>query len=301
MKFGAVFPTNEIGSDPVAIRRWAEAVDRIGYTRIAAYDHVVSAVRADREPPLWGPYDETYDFHEPLTLLSYLAGITNTVELATGILILPQRQTVLAAKQVAQIDLLSGGRAVLGVSVGYNRVEYESLGVAWEGRGGRLDEQIEVLRSLWSEHPVDLKTPQHRVDRAGISPLPQRRIPIWIGGFSDAARRRAARTGDGFMIAPGPSTAVREQVQSLRQHLAAQGRDPASFPIEVCAMWAEGRRSVAETLEVAAELQVSHVTISTMHRTSEWLGMKDLVVSATAAEHICALEQFWSEFATKYQ
>jgi probable F420-dependent oxidoreductase len=299
MKFGVVFPTNEIGSESTAIRDWGEAADELGFSRVVVYDHVVSAVHADRDPPLWGPYDETYEFHEPLVLLGYLAAVTRSVDLATGILILPQRQTVLVAKQVAEVDVLSGGRVVLGVGVGYNPVEYQALDVPWPGRGARLDEQIEVLRALWTEHPIDLTTPQHRIDRAGLHPRPDRHIPIWIGGFSDRARQRAARVGDGFIIAPTTTANVRRQVRDLRNHLDAQRRDPSTFPIELLVVWAEGVSSVAESVELARELQLSHVTVNTMskmYKTAEWGGKRNRVVSASPAEHISSLDQFLREF-----
>ena len=197
MKIGAVFPHLEIGNDPVVIRDWAQAVEDLGYSHILAYDHVIGAVHEHREPPLLGPYTETSAFHEPLVLFGYFAACTRRVELATGILILPQRQTVLVAKQAAEIDLLSGGRLRLGVGTGWNYVEFDSLNENFHDRGQRQEEQVTLLRALWSEPVLDYHGRWHRVDRAGLKPLPGRQIPIWFGGFVDAAFERAARLGDG--------------------------------------------------------------------------------------------------------
>jgi probable F420-dependent oxidoreductase len=206
MKLGAVFPTNEIGNDPAAIRDWVQAAEDLGYDQVIAYDHVVGAVHADRQPPLWGPYTEADPFHEPFVLFGFMAAVTTKVELVTGIIIAPQRQTVLLAKQAVQVDVLSGGRMVLGLGTGWNPVEYESLGIPFETRGRRLSEQIEVMRRLFREPVVDLTTAEHRVDRAGLLPMPVRDIPIWLGGGSDVSLKRA-----GFKNC-SPRTTVRLRV-----------------------------------------------------------------------------------------
>ena len=194
MELGLIFPTAEIGTDLTIIRDYVQAAEDLGYAHIMAYDHVVGAVHEGRDPPLNGPYTQHDPFHEPLTLLAYIAAITKRVRLATGVMILPQRQTVLVAKQVAQLDLLSGGRMIFGVGTGWNPVEYESLGMSFKDRGAVLDEQIELLRKLWSESLVDFTGRFHRVDRAGINPLPPRQIPIWMGGFGSFSRPRSAST-----------------------------------------------------------------------------------------------------------
>ena len=192
MEFGAVLPTTEIGNDTGAVRAWAQAAEDLGFDRIIAYDHVLGAVHADRSPALWGPYTEIDPFREPMVLFGYLAGVTTRVELMTGVLILPQRQTALVAKQAIEIDLLSGGRFILGVGTGWNWVEYDSLGTEYRNRAKRFDEQIELLRLLWDQPVVDYTGRYHRVDRAGLLPLPTRQIPIWFGGGSDPAMQRAA-------------------------------------------------------------------------------------------------------------
>ncbi len=203
MKIGAVYPQIELGGDPQALHEIATAVEGFGYEHILLYDHVVGAVHESRNPPLWerGPYTDKDPFHDPLTAFAYLAGVTRRIGLVTGILILPQRQTVLVAKQCTDIDLLSGGRLKLGVGTGWNYVEYDSLGQDFHSRGHRLTEQIGYLRRLWSEPLVSFEGRFDRMDRANINPRPKRQIPILCGGFSEPAYRRAAQLADGFIFA----------------------------------------------------------------------------------------------------
>src|SRR5512145_2775507 len=187
MKIGVVFPQVEIGNDPAAIRDYAQAVEGMGFTHILAFDHVLGA-NPDRPGGWKGPYTFRHPFHEPFVLFGFLAAATGRVELVSGILILPQRQTALVAKQAATVDVLSGGRLRLGVAVGWNFVEYEALGENFATRGRRIEEQIEVLRALWTRELVTVQGQWHRITDAGIHPLPvQRPIPLWIGGLSDAA------------------------------------------------------------------------------------------------------------------
>src|ERR1700738_4753914 len=185
MKIGTVFPQTEIGSDPVGVRDYAQAVEGMGFTHILAYDHVLGAHPQGRGPM---PYTHLSNFHEPLVLFGYLAGITKSVELATGVIILGQRQTVLVAKQAVEVDVLTGGRLRLGVGIGWNEVEYQALGEDFHNRGRRIEEQVEVLRKLTSEPVVEFRGKWHTIDRAGLNPLPvQRPIPIWFGGSAEAA------------------------------------------------------------------------------------------------------------------
>jgi probable F420-dependent oxidoreductase len=192
MRIGAVYPQNETHGDPAAVRDIGLAVEELGYDSLLFYDHVVGAEHADREPPLWGPYTEADSFHDPFVAFGYLAAITSRIELATGVLILPQRQTVLVAQQAADADLLSGGRIRLGVGTGWNWVEYDALGMDFATRGARLDEQIALMRRLWAEPLVTVDGRFHQLERCCINPRPSRAIPIWIGGFSEPAFRRAA-------------------------------------------------------------------------------------------------------------
>jgi probable F420-dependent oxidoreductase len=290
MRFGATFPTTEIGDDPVAVRDFAQAAEALGYSHIVAYDHVLGAEHAGREPKLWGPYTEADPFHEPFVLFGFLAGVTSTIEFETAVIILPQRQTVLVAKQAAEVDVLSGGRLRLGVGTGWNYVEYEGLGVPWEGRGKRFDDQIALLRKLWAEPVVDVATAHHRVDRAGILPRPRGPIPLWFGGSSPVALRRAARVGDGFTFASAGRKTV-EQVAQLRALLEAGGRDPATFPIEFTLMYGLGEARWASAVEGARAAGVDYVSINAMSTTAAWTRM-DAPGFATVAQHIGALERF---------
>ena len=199
MKLGVVFPQIEMGADPGAVRAYGQAVEQIGYHHILAYEHVVGANTASR--PGWrGPYDIDSVFHEPFVLFGFLAGLTERIEFATGIVILPQRQTVLVAKQAAALDVLSGGRLRLGIGIGWNAVEYEALGTDFHNRGRRCEEQVALLRALWTERAVTFDGKWHRVTDAGIEPLPvQRPIPLWFGGGEERVLRRIARLADGWM------------------------------------------------------------------------------------------------------
>lgn len=290
MRFGATFPTTEIGDDPIAVRDFAQAAEALGYSHIVAYDHVLGAVHADREPKLWGPYTENDPFHEPFVLFGFLAGVTTTIEFETAIIILPQRQTVLAAKQAAEVDILSGGRLRLGLGTGWNPVEYEGLDVPWEGRGARFDDQIALLRQLWTEPVIDVSTPHHRIDRAGILPRPKRPIPLWFGGASNKALRRAARVGDGFTFASAGRKTI-DQTQQLRDLLTAEGRDPATFPIEFTLMYGLGEDRWIAAAEGAKAAGIDYLAINAMSTTAAWTKM-EAPGFATVTEHIAALERF---------
>ena len=199
-RIGVVFPQLEIESDAAAIRDFAQGVEAMGYTHLIGYDHVVGADTTNR--PDWKMrYTHESTFHEPLTLFAYLAGLTKSLIPSTGVVVLPQRQTVLFGKQASNIDIFSGGRLRLGVGTGWNTVEYEALGMSFEDRGARFDDQIQFLRRLWTEPVLTEHGRFHRITEAGINPLPvQRPIPIWIGGIADASLRRAARLGDGAAV-----------------------------------------------------------------------------------------------------
>ena len=274
MKIGVVFPQIEIGTDPAVIRDYAQAAESLGYDYILIYDHVVGANTASR--PNWkGPYTSKHTFHEPFVVFGYMAAYTKRIEMVTGVIILPQRQTVLVAKQAAEVDVLSGGRLRLGIGVGWNDVEYEALGTDFHTRGQRSVEQIKVMRALWTQETLTFDGRWHRITDAGINPLPvQRPIPIWIGGESEIALRRAARIADGWtssriVRAPGkqpPGEPARaHQVERLRAHLAAAGRRPESFGIEGRAAIGEGgpdewRRQVEEWRKLGA----THLGVNTM-------------------------------------
>jgi len=229
MQLNAIFPTRDIGTDPSKIRDWAQAAEDLGYATIEMPDHVFGAAAREGFAPL---YNETDPFHETFVTLGFLAGVTTRIGLSSGVLISPQRQTGLIAKQAAELDILSGGRLRLGIGVGWNHVEYESLGEQWNTRGARQAEQIEVLRRLWSEDLVTFEGRFHQLHAVNIMPPPvQRPIPIWLGGVSEAVVKRAARLADGWMPIIAPDAAV-EKLALLRSELKRHGRDAAKFGLE---------------------------------------------------------------------
>ena len=291
MKIGAVFPTTEIGNDPIAIRDWAQTAEQLGYSHVLTYDHVLGAVHEGRTPPLMGPYSEKDPFHEPFVLFGYLAALTTRLELATGVIILPQRQTALVAKQAAELDVLSGGRLRLGVGTGWNFVEYESLGTSFDDRGRRFDEQIELLRKLWREPVVDFQGDHHRVDRAGILPRPRPDLPIWFGGFSEVAMRRAARLGDGFVFGSTP-TRMQGMVARIHELLAKEGREPASFGADAIVDFADPPDQWRREIDLWRELGGTHVSLRAMDTAVEFVGSKRVGFSGPRA-YIDALETFW--------
>ncbi len=230
MQLNAFVPSLDIGTDPAKIRDWAQAAEDLGYAYIEVPDHVFGAKARDGWAPL---YNEKDSFHETFVTLGFLAAVTKTIGLSSGILIAPQRQTGVIAKQAAEVDLLSGGRLRLGIGLGWNHVEYEALGAHWKTRGVRQAEQVEVLRRLWSEDLVTFNGRFHHLNEVSIVPPPvQRPIPIWFGGSSDAAVTRAARLGDGWMPIMAPDAQDEQKLAALREQLKSCGRDPASFGIE---------------------------------------------------------------------
>jgi len=263
MRYGAVFPTTEIGKDPGAIRAWVHAVQDLGFERIVAYDHVLGAVHANREPKLWGPYTELDEFHEPLVLFSYLAGITTNIELVTGVLILPQRQAALVAKQAADLDLLCDGRLVLGVGTGWNYVEYESLDTEFRNRAKRMEEQVDVMRQLWASPVIDFSGKYHRIDRAGIAPLPRRQIPVWFGGSAEASVRRAARMGDGYIFG-NTGERIQNALGLLREELAIQGRAVVAYPTDAVLHLQRGEESLSPEVAAWKASGTTWLSLSTM-------------------------------------
>jgi len=230
MRLNAFFPSIDIGTDPARIRDWAQAAEDLGYATIEVPDHVFGAKARDGWVPL---YSEKDSFHETFVTLGFLAAITRTIGLSSGILIAPQRQTGLIAKQAAEVDILCGGRLRLGIGLGWNHVEYEALGIEWKTRGARQAEQVEVLRRLWSQDLVSFEGRFHRFTDVSIVPPPvQRPIPIWFGGSSDAAVTRAARLGDGWMPIMAPDAQAEQKVALLREQVKSFGRDPATFGLE---------------------------------------------------------------------
>lgn len=265
MKIGAVYPQIELGGDPEAVRRIGTSLEALGYDYLLSYDHVLGAAHEGREPKLTGPYTERHPFHDPLVMFAHLAALTRRLELVTGVLILPQRQTALVARQAADVDLLSGGRLRLGVGIGWNPVEYQALGQDFRTRGWRVEEQVHLLRTLWSEPLVTFDGSFDRIDRACINPRPRRRIPIWFGGFVEAAYRRAARLGDGFIFSGAAGDRVTGAWQQIEGALREAGRDPSTFGREfIIGRADETPREVARRIEGCREWGCSHVAIDTM-------------------------------------
>jgi probable F420-dependent oxidoreductase len=230
MHLNAMFPTRDVGNDPAKIRDWAQAAEDLDYAYIEVPDHVFGATARDGWTPL---YNETDPFHETFVMLGFLAAVTKRIRLSSGVLIAPQRQTGLIAKQAAEVDLLSSGRLRLGIGVGWNHVEYEALGENWKTRGARQAEQVEVLRRLWSGDVVTFNGRFHSLREVNIVPPPvQRPIPIWFGGISDAVVMRAARLGDGWMPIMPPDEKAEQKLALLRDELKKHGRDPGSFAVE---------------------------------------------------------------------
>ena len=289
MRIGVVFPQTELGGDVGAVRAYAERVEELGFAHLLAYDHVLGADPAAHAP--WpGPYDVDTTFHEPLVMFGYLAAVTS-LELVTGIIILPQRQTALVAKQAAEVDLLTRGRFRLGVGLGWNPVEYEALGQDFSNRGRRLDEQVELMRALWTERAVTHDGAYEQVTAAGLAPLPiQRPIPIWIGAVADAALQRVGRLADGWFpqVPPGPK--LDAAWATVRQAATDAGRDPSAIGVEGRISWTEpgGVERLVKEAGRWRDAGATHLAVNTMNAE---LGTLDvhLDVLARAADALAPL------------
>ena len=284
MRIGVAFPTTEIGTDPAVIRAFAEAAEDLGYDHITLIDHVLQAGTAEADD--WRAY-YTRDnmFHEPMVLFGFLAAVTQRIELATAILILPQRPTVLVAKQAAEIDVLTGGRLRLGVGIGWNKLEFDAMGQNFRNRARRIEEQVAVLRALWTNELVTYNGEWHRIEEAGINPLPvQQPIPIWFGAFEDPAIQRAGRLADGWYLNPrvGPDDEAQRQIELYHESARGEGRDPATLGLDTTLHIGEdGPQAWAAHVEQWRDLGASHVTLRTMYA---GLGTPD--------DHIDALRRF---------
>jgi probable F420-dependent oxidoreductase len=287
VQIGVVFPQTEIGGDVGAVRAYGEGVEELGFIHVLAYDHVVGA-----DPDVhrgWnGPYDVRTTFHEPFVLFGYLAALT-TRELVTGIIILPQRQTVLAAKQAAEVDLLTGGKFRFGVGLGWNQVEYEALGKDFSNRGKRLEEQVTLMRRLWTEPSVTHHGAHEHITGAGFAPLPvQRPIPVWIGAVAESALRRVGRLADGWFpqVPPGPRL---DEARAIVSRAAVEaGRDPDALGMEGRIAWGEG--DIDKLTRQAGkwrDARATHLSVNTM---GAGLGSVD--------DHLAALAQAQAALAT---
>jgi len=282
MRIGAVFPQLELAGDVAMIRDWAQAVESLGYADVLVTEHVVG-FRDEPAQSVYGPVVPQTPMQEPLVLFGYLAAVTRRIGLSTGVLVLPQRQTTVVAKQAASADMLSGGRLRLGVGAGYVPSEFRALKSDYHNRGARIVEQIEVLRALWTEQVVSYHGHWHELDAAGINPMPvQQPIPIWMGGMSDPAMRRAAKVSDGWMsILATPDDKARAVIERLHAHVAEAGRSTDDIGINVF-LFARG---------VPADNWIEYA--------DAWrqLGVTDLSVDftgcgyTTADQHIAALQR----------
>lgn len=272
VRVGAIFPQLEISPDPDTLREWVTAVEEMGFDHIVVYDHVVGADVSNKDndermkqwPP--GHYNYRDLFHEPLVVLGFFAGITKTIELSTGILILPQRQTTLVAKQAAEIQILSNNRLRLGVAIGYNHLEFESLGMPFEHRGTRMEEQMEVLRELWSNELVNIDKPQHKFSGVGLNPLPEKPIPLWMGATSPVGFSRLARQADGW-ICPGGALAPIVQTWFEQLNQALDKAPPRGAPLGIDGRLDMRFRPLDELAREAdrwKELGATHITVNTM-------------------------------------
>ncbi|NOX49907.1 MAG: LLM class F420-dependent oxidoreductase [Gammaproteobacteria bacterium] len=260
MKIGVVFPQTEIDSDPQVVAKFATTAESLGYDHLLAYDHVLGANTQSR-PDWQGPYTSQSMFQEPLVLFAYLAGLTTTIELVTAVIILPQRQTALVAKQAACVDVLSKGRLRLGVGTGWNDVEYEALGADFHNRGRRSEEQIDLLRKLWGDEAITFDGEWHKVTDAGLNPLPVKKaIPIWLGGMAPAVIKRVARLADGWF--PFVNKNLKSQIGQMHDAAKKAGRDPASIGIE-CIIPAD---TSLEDLKALQDMGVTHVAVVTMNQ-----------------------------------
>ena len=267
IKIGAIFPQTEIGVNPVDIREYALAAEYLEFDYILAFDHVLGADVSNR--PNWaGPYTQQHSFYEPFVLFAHIAAFTSSIELATGIIILPQRQTALVAKQAATLDVLSNGRLRLGIGIGWNSVEYEALGEDFSNRGIRSEEQIEVMRALWTNETITYEGRWHKITDAGINPFPiQKPIPIWLGGKSEKVLERIGRIGDGWIAGglDGPNQESQSIFNKVHQYTEKAGRKPEDVGLEA---WLSAKQgpldSLAEQVLEWQDIGATHIALTTM-------------------------------------
>ena len=282
MRIGVVFPQTEIGNDPAAIRDYGQTAEGLGFTHVVAYDHVLGANPI--RPGGWrGPYTHESAFHEPFVLFAYMAAVTQRLEFVPGVIILPQRQTALVAKQAAALDVLSSGRLRLGVGLGWNEVEYIALNEDFHNRGRRMEEQVSLMRQLWTEPLVTFSGRWHNIADAGIKPLPvQRPIPLWFGGRADPALRRMARLADGWLLNYATIAEARPALDQLDRYLSEAGRTRAGFGLEPRVAYGDGQPDIwAALVGDWKAVGATHLSFNTMGRGFD-----------TPAAHIGAIRAF---------
>ena len=265
MQIGVAYPTTEVAGDPRAIRAFCAAAEQLGYQHLMAFDHVVKTPHENREPKLTGPYTEKHSFHDPFVLFGFAAGVCDKLEFATGVLVLPQRQTALVAQQAADVDLLSNERLRLGVGIGWNYVEFAAMGQDFKTRAKRVEEQIDLLRKLWADPVISFEGRFDQIDRAGINPRPRRQIPLWLGGHSEPAYERGARLGDGFIFAADGEGAVAAW-DRVKHHLDRFGRPAEEYGRELLALFARTAQESADHLKRWRDAGGTHGCVSSMSK-----------------------------------
>jgi probable F420-dependent oxidoreductase len=290
MRLGITLPLTDIQGDAATVREFAQAAEALGYHHLAAPDHVLGVNVASR--PNWGARNTSKDFfHDPFVLFGFLSACTSRIEFSTEVMILPQRQTALVAKQAASLDILCNGRFRFGIGIGWNAVEYVGLNENFRDRGKRSEEQVRLLQALWVEPHVNFKGQWHTIDDAGINPLPtRRRIPIWFGGHEDITLRRIAKFGDGWIMLAHPCGPVADaEFAKLRRYVEAAGRDPSSVGITVWVSTGEGgpqdwRRQFLDWKAAG----VTHITLNSTYSR----GPHKRIAGRTMADHLGAMQQY---------
>ena len=295
MKLGVALPIVDIGGEPGAIRDFVQAAEEIGYQGIAAPDHVLGVNVASRPEWTQGRARSTDLYHDPFVLFGFLAGCTAIEDFSTQVLILPQRQSVLVAKQAASLDVLSGGRFRLGIGVGWNEVEFTGLNENFHNRGRRSEEQVEVMQALWAAPHVDFTGKWHRVEDAGINPRPASgRVPLWYGGHAEATLRRVVKYGDGWMpLAYGPGEEARAAFARLRGMAEAAGRDPATIGIDTRVSAAGSEAEWRADVSFWKSCGVTHLTLANYYQS----GHLRRIAGHTLADHIAAMQRYHNAVA----
>ena len=290
MKIGITLPLVDIGGEPATVRDFAQAAEGLGYQHLGAPDHVLGVNIASR--PDWGNRNTSKDFfHDPFVMFGFLAACTTSIGFSTQVLILAQRQTALVAKQAACLDVLSGGRFRLGVGVGWNPVEFVGLNENFKDRGKRSEEQVEVMKALWTDPHVTFKGNWHTIDDAGINPLPgARAVPVWFGGHEDVTLRRIAKWGDGWIMLAHPlGDVATAEFAKLRAYVKAAGRDPSSVGLEVWVSTGQGGpddwRREFQGWKAAG---VTHVTVNSTYAR----GPHKRIVGRSMADHMAAMRDY---------
>ncbi len=290
MKLGIALPLVDIQGEPGTVRDFAQAAEGLGYDHLGAPDHVLGVNVASR--PDWGARNTSKDFfHDPFVLFGFLSACTKKIEFSTQVMILPQRQTALVAKQAASLDVLSGGRFRFGIGVGWNAIEYTGLNENFHDRGKRQEEQVEVMKALWAEPHVTFRGKYHTMEDAGINPLPvRRRIPLWFGGHEDATLRRIAKWGDGWIMLAHPAgPAANVEFAKLRGYVKEAGRDPSSVGLEVWVSTGEGGpEDWRRQFRTWKDAGVTHVTVNSTYNR----GPHKRIAGRTVADHMAAMREY---------